>query len=299
MRCTWLAALAIGACTTQPPPPSLPDAVATFHVTVDGDGSVDPKSVRLAIAWWTNTGVWPARLIEPQELFITQHSLSWPLTIDALLTERPTYDPYWSADTVGVRPGRLIAYVDGNGNGKLDFTDITANAFTDRMLAYSIWNQVHYYTTVDSFSQQIDAWNDHREVDAATPVELYDRSSPKESCHLLADWRTFEEYAQPLQGQYNDPNDPHHGPWEGDVYLQIPCPGGTMPADTTAVSCDYVAPSYAYDAEATADASPFIMQTCGQPVRVCYVRREDPSAPGPWPCPCDSTMYTCLPDGSI
>ncbi|MFT3698780.1 MAG: hypothetical protein QM831_36880 [Kofleriaceae bacterium] len=266
------------------PPDSAPAGVA-LHVTVDGDGSIDPTTVNLAIVWFRDPAVWPARLLEPQQVRITSHSLSWPMTIEAVIPEAPTYDNYYSSPSVGARPGRLVAYIDDNHDDQLDFTPITAAAFSDRLIAYSTGTSIVYYTTVDSFAQSVNIQNvgpTERTIDQ--PMELLAHTDATQSCNLLADWEPHSAYAATFAGIPLDPND--GGPWDREAASDAPCPGNVAPADATAFSCD--AGFYDWHAEAFAQPSAFISSTCGAVSRVCRGGGAEPS-----PCPCDTGMYQC------
>lgn len=263
-------------------PVTLPDHVATLNITLEGDGSFDPHDVQLAIVWWRDRQVWPARALEPQELVITQFSLSWPVTFQAILKTPPTYDPFYSADTVGARPGRLVAYLDDNHNGKLDFTSIDANHFTDRLIGYTTGNTIMHYTTVGMITQQVYVSNvGNVDVDISAPITLLQRDSPRQSCHLLADWEPHFAYASVFGAIPLDPSEPGQGPWDYESAADAHCPNDALPADTSLVSCDG-------HAEAIADTSPFIAQTCGTVSRVCEVPWSEPL------CPCDGKPYGCV-----
>lgn len=282
----------LGACTgTQGTPTMSPPAgVATLNVTLEGDGSLDPNQVNLAIVWMRDKDVWPARGIEMQQLLITKHSLSWPVTFEARMLERPTYDPYWSSPQVGFRYGWVVAYVDDNHNDTLDFTPIDSDHFTDRIVGFTLDDQIHYYTTVDQLTQCTDIYG--TDSDISTPLTLQAHAAPAESCHLLADWRPYFEYAHVFGGSGPGP-DPGPGPWDWDAASDAPCPANLVPDGTSEISCDIPAPAYQFHAMAFAQTSAFISQTCGMVERVCEGWRMDPNAPGPWPCPCDSTKYYC------
>ena len=272
-----------------------PPHVATLDITIEGDPSIDPTKVQVAIVWFRDRAVFPARQLEPQELLVVNHSLSWPLHIEAELTEPPPYDPFYSAPTVGSRPGMLVAYLDDNANGHLDFTPVTAGAFVDRLIAYRPDTRIVHYSTVDVIAQSVYVSNvGLQDVDVSTPITLLARAEPRQSCHLLADWRPYFAYQRVFGGIPIDQNEASVGPWDYEAEGDSPCPGGVAPDDTDAVSCDE-APLYAFHAKAIAQTSSFISQTCGQVMRVCQVRRANPNAPGPWLCPCDPSLYTCVP----
>lgn len=287
MRSLWIrlaAVLPLCACNSdEPPQPTGPDHVAALDVTIEGDGSIDPKTVQLAIVWSRDRHVWPARELEPQELLIENHSLSWPLHMTALLTETPPYDPYWSAPTVGARPGLLVAYVDGNGNGKLDFTPVTADAFIDRLIAYRPDTRIIHYSTVNVVAQSVYVSNvGYQDIDLGAPITLLDRSQLSQSCNLLADWRPYSAYLAVFGGISIDPNDISIGPWDSEAEGDSPCPNNMIPPLTTEIACD----GHALE-EATTSA--FISQTCGSIIRVCqFLPYMEPGG-----CTCDSTKYYC------
>ncbi|MEP6861062.1 MAG: hypothetical protein ABJE66_10600 [Deltaproteobacteria bacterium] len=241
--------------------------------------------MNLAIEWFRDKSVWPARELEPQQLVITQHSLSWPMTIDAIVPERPTYDPYWSSPSVGYRPGRLIAYIDGNHDDELDFTPIDANDFTDRIIAYASGTTINYYTTVDVFAQNVQVPNvGPTDMPIDQPLELLQRTDLAESCNLLADWEPYTAYESVFGGIPLDAN--QRGPWDFEAASDSPCPGNVAPAQTAEVSCD--AGASQWHAQEVAQTSTFIAQTCGKVMRVCEGGDSTPS-----PCPCDATRYYC------
>jgi hypothetical protein len=286
-----------GACTTLSPdpgpPPPPPGRIATLNVTVEGDGEFAPTDVQLAIVWWRDRAVFPERELEPQELLIASHSLSWPMAIEAALTEPPTYDPYWSSPGVGTRPGMLVAYVDQNGNDQLDFTPVTASAFSDRIIAYAAGTRIIHYSTVNVVGQQVqerDIGIIERPIE--TPIVLPQRSELRRSCHMLEDYRPYFAYQEVFNGIALDPNDPSLGPWDLESASDAPCPNGVVPPMATMLACGGE-PSYGFHAKEVAQTSPFIASTCGQVMRICQVRRSDPNAPGPWPCPCDPMKYAC------
>jgi hypothetical protein len=294
MRAPLASCALLCACTAQPVDPAQvtpPDHVATLNVTLEGDGSLDPAQVQLAIVWFRDRQVWPQRALEPQELLITQFSLTWPVSFEAILTDPPSYDPYYSAPTVGARPGRLVAYLDDNHNGRLDFTRIDASAFTDRIVGYATGNTIMHYSTVNVIAQQVYTPNvGPTDVDISTPITLPARASLRQSCHLLEDWQPHFAYASVFGGIPLDPNDPSEGPWDYEAASDAICPNNELPADTDVISCD--APPYQYHAEAIAQTSPFIAQTCGQVSRVCEIWHDDPNAPSL--CPCDPSLYGCV-----
>jgi hypothetical protein len=269
--------------TTTPPDTAVPiGGVATLDVTIEGDGSIDPQDVQLAIMWFRDRRVWPARQLEAQELLIKSHTLSWPLHVEAVIEEMPTYDPFYSSPTVGARPGRLVAYVDDNDNGRLDFTPITASQFADRLIAYTPGTTINHYSTVDVLGQNVHVWNSITEEDISTPITLFERDEPRQSCNLLEDWRPRDAYQRVFGGGPPDPNDPAWGPWDMEAEGDSPCPGNTIPPLTTEVSCD------GHALESTTPSA-FIGTTCGSVIRVCQFT--------PWMepgnCTCDSTKYYC------
>lgn len=290
--CALLALLA--GCTSMAdngPPPEQLDRVATLHAVLQGDGSIDATQVRFAIVWWRDKQVWPERLLEPQQLVVAAHTLSWPMHVELALPARPSYDPYYSQPSVGARAGRLVAYLDDNHNGKLDFTPINATQFTDRIIGFNAGDLVDYYTTVDVFAVSQYEPNvglvDH---DIATPLTIYQRTAPQYGCNLLEGWQPYAAYARGFGG-FLGSDDPAQGPWDWEASFDPPCPDNLVPALTTEISCD--APQYQFHALETATPSSFIAQTCGRVTRVCEGWRQDPNAPGPWPCPCDSSKYYC------
>jgi hypothetical protein len=269
--------------TTTPPDATAPiDGVATLDVTIEGDGSIDPQDVQLAIMWFRDRRVWPERQLEPQELLIKSHSLSWPLHVEAVIEQMPTYDPFYSSPTVGARPGRLVAYVDGDNNGRLDFTSITADSFTDRLIAYTPGTTINHYSTVDVLAQNIHVQNMISEADISTPMTLLERDELPQSCNLLEDWRTRDAYWRVFRWPSADPNDIAWGPWDYEAEGDSPCPGNMIPPLTTAVSCD------GHALESTTPSA-FIATTCGGIIRVCQFTPW--MAPGN--CTCDSTKYYC------
>ncbi|HEY6036296.1 MAG TPA: hypothetical protein VIV58_18595, partial [Kofleriaceae bacterium] len=222
---------------------------------------------------------------EPQQLLITQYSLSWPMTIDAVLPQRPTYDPYYSSPSVGARRGRLVAYIDGNHNDQLDFTPIDADAFTDRLVGYTAGNEIHYYTTVDTFSQNVYVPNaGPTDVPVDQPLELLARAELAQSCNLLLDWEPYTAYVSVFGPIPLDPNE--RGPWDFEASSDAPCPSNAVPADTGEISCD--AGPQQWHAMSVATTSAFIASTCGMVTRVC-----EGSLTAADPCPCDSTKYFC------
>ena len=113
--------------------------------------------------------------------------------------------------------------------------------------------------------------------DIASPLTLQAHADPADSCHLLEDWRPYFEYLHVFGGSG----------------CAAACPGNVVPAQTAEISCDIPAPAYPFHALAIAQTSSFIAQTCGMVIRACEGWRTDPNAPGPWPCPCDSSKYDC------
>lgn len=259
--------------------PIEPQRLASLDITLEGDGSLDPTKIQFALVWYRDKNVWPKRQLEAQELFVAGHSLSWPVHYDLAVTEKPTYDPYWSSAYVGFRWGTVVAYLDDNANGRLDWTPVTGSAFVDRIVGYNPMARYVYYSTVDVYSYNPENIMD---MDVATPVTLFDRSEPRESCNLLEDWEPYTAYRAVFGPIQIDPREPGHGPWDMEASTDAPCPGNMIPALTTEISCD----GHALE---TAHASTFIAQTCGQVVRVCqFTPYMEPGN-----CTCDETKYYC------
>lgn len=282
MRSLWFVALA--ACSSpadeQVTPPT---PVAKFDVTVEGDGSLDPTQIRLAIVWDRgDKSLWPARLLEPQELFISSHTVVPPLRYQLGALQPPPYDAFFNSPSVGVRFGSLVAYLDRNANGRLDFTPVDAPDFVDRIVAFHPFLRAAYFTTVDVWSLRIGdtEWTDE-DSDATTPVTLRPRSEPRHSCALLEDWETEDTGID-----WTDP-----GPWDHEMWQNAPCPGNELPELACGVDCFG---EHGFQAlESIVAPSPFIAQTCGRLLRQCMSRGD--ARPPSYPCPCDPnvTSYLC------
>jgi len=248
----------------------------------------DPSDVRVGLAWFAEPGDPAQRPWVLQNVPIVSHSDSWPMEFELDITEPPP--PGAIHYQLGYSQAKFVAYRD-NGNGSLDWTPIAADAFIDSVVAYHPHLALWFFDDGGLQLMLPDGGGALSPPD--TPITLLERSDERSSCHLL-DWLPRFSF-QASRFSYPDPDEGDQGPW--DVFTFPACPADALPPPGATVACEPsgTASQYQYYASwTTSEASAHVRDTCGPLMRVCEGRRADPQAPGPWPCPCDPAVYTCV-----
>lgn len=253
---------------------------------------VDPSEIRVALAWMATDLDPSQRPWVMQDVAIVHMSDTWPPEFELAITEPPPAGAvHWQ---LGYSQAKFVAYLDNNHNGKLDWTSIDAAAFNDEIIAYHPHLNLVYE---DNGGLKLITPDSNGElVDASTPIKLLERSTPRDSCHLL-DWTPRFAF-EASRHSYPNPEEGDQGPWDNQAFPK--CVTNVPPAGAS-VACQpefgmpmYPVNQYQYFTSWTTAPSAFIANTCGGVMRFCEGYRPDPSVGGDWPCPCDSTKYSCV-----
>lgn len=294
--CLLLVAAA-GACNDGTTSESGVDAGPTGYGRVSGTIELDtrraatrtppiaPGDVHVALVWYATLDDASKRPWVSQELEILRIGTSWPAEFELLITEPPP--PGAIRYELGYSQAKFVAYHDKNGNGRLDWTPTTADAFVDEVVAYHPRLFLWFFTD-GGLKLMLPGSGDL--VDPATPIQLLERADLRSSCHLLEWLPRFSFESQ--RHSYDDPDQGDQGPFDSQGFTRCPT---DEPPDGARVACQPGGPSaYQYYTSWSSETSAFVGTTCGPVIRTCEGRRADPQAPGPWPCPCDAARYTCV-----
>lgn len=279
-----LAAL-FAACTTSGGDAPPDTAIARLHGTLESDSEIDPHGLRVALVWYGDGHDATRRPRVAQEVEVISMTHTWPIQFELAITELP---PPGVAVSAGSSRAWLVAYRDLNGNGQLDWTPVTANAFVDRIVAFHPQLVLFYF---DTLGLRLILPGTTELVDPSTPITMLDRTALRSSCELL-EWMprfAFEEAKQSSPA----PDDGDLGPASE---APVDCPGGQPPPETTHLACagDPWFADREFLASWTTETSELIASVCGPVMRTCWGYRPDPTVGGPWPCPCSSqTQATC------
>jgi hypothetical protein len=263
------------------------NAIARLRGTLDGETQIDIEGLRVAIVWIGDGHDSTKRPWVPQEVEVVSITPTWPAQFELAITDPPPAGAMHFQ--IGYSQARLVAYRDLNGNGQLDWTPVTADAFVDRVVAYNPGLVLWYF---DDGGLKLMLPGSGDLLDPTTPITMLERSALRASCHLL-DWMPRSAF-EAGKHSYPDPDEGDQGPWDHEGAVE--CPGGQPPADVTHLACDETPGpgDYQFWASWTTQTSEFVSSVCGPVMRICWTNRPDPSVGGPWPCPCDAqTQATC------
>lgn len=247
--------------------------------------AVDPADVRVALVWYGELTDSSRRPWVTQDVVVLQKSSSWPIEFRLAITEPPPAGAIHYE--LGYSQAKFVAYVDKNGNGALDWTPPDADAFLDEIVAYHPHLYLWFF---DDGGLKLMLPGSSELVDPATPITLLERSDLRSSCHLL-EWTPRFSF-EALRHSYPDPDEGDQGPYDHQGFpictSNEPPPGARVACQGDGVD------QYQYYTSWTTTTSAFVSATCGPVMSFCEGRRADPTAPGPWPCPCDPTRYACV-----
>ncbi len=283
-------AVLLGACGQGAMPEEYRPPVATIHGRLQiTEAPADPEEIRVAVVWRADLGLQQVRHLVAQDVAVTT---SWPAEFTLDLVDPPPPEAI-RPQVGGARMGgaNIVAYRDGNHNGRLDFTPIDSDSFVDELIATNSTVALIYSEQPGQPTLSLSTSEGSNLDLATTSIVLNAIPSARSSCHLL-EWLprfAFDEFTPAPK-----PSDP----WPFDEPLN--CPNDVPPIEARKVACVPPSPDAMYMSSWTAEPSTFVKNACGAVMRMC-ARRRDTSLPPPpgWPCPCDPNRFECVDTGHL